>query len=76
MHITHTAGALLLALSFDTTAWARDAAVATAPALGARLQAQMSTVAGSADHPRTLQVSLDELHPTQPAIAHRTSLTK
>jgi hypothetical protein len=30
----------------------------------------MSTVVGNAAHPRILQVSLDELHPTQPAIGY------
>jgi hypothetical protein len=70
MHTTHTASALLLALSFSNVAWARDAAVATAPALGARQQALMATVVGSAAHPRILQVRLDELHPTQPAIGY------
>ncbi|MBE3024114.1 hypothetical protein GQ37_023500 [Janthinobacterium sp. BJB1] len=49
-------------------AWARDAAVA--PALSARQQALMATVVGSAAQPRILQVSLDELHPTQPAIGY------
>ena len=63
MHTTHTASALLLALSFNHAAWAKDAAVATAPAL-------MATVVGSAAHPRILQVRLDELHPTQPAIGY------
>ncbi|HEU4815514.1 ParB/Srx family N-terminal domain-containing protein [Janthinobacterium sp.] len=70
MHVTHTASALLLALSISNAAWARDAAVATAPALSARQQALMSTVVGSAAHPRILQVRLDELHPTQPAIGY------
>ncbi|MGK5061175.1 ParB/Srx family N-terminal domain-containing protein [Janthinobacterium sp. LB3P112] len=70
MHITHTASALLLALSFSPAAWAKDAAVAAAPALSARQQALMATVVGSAAHPRILQVRLDELHPTQPAIGH------
>ena len=70
MHTTHAASALLLALSFGNVAWARDAAVATAPALSARQQALMATVVGSAAHPRILQVRLDELHPTQPAIGY------
>ena len=70
MHTTHTASALLLALSLSHAAWARDAAVATAPALSARQQALMATVVGSAAHPRILQVRLDELHPTQPAIGY------
>ena len=30
----------------------------------------MATVVGSAAHPRILQVRLDELHPTQPAIGY------
>ncbi|MBB5366695.1 MULTISPECIES: ParB/Srx family N-terminal domain-containing protein [unclassified Janthinobacterium] len=38
--------------------------------LSARQQALMSTVIGNAAHPRILQVSLDELHPTQPAIGY------
>ena len=70
MHTTHTASALLLVLFFSHAAWARDAAVATAPAPGARQQALMATVVGSAAHPRILQVRLDELHPTQPAIGY------
>ena len=70
MHTTHTASALLLALSFSHAAWARDAAVATTPAPGTRQQALMATVVGSAAHPRILQVRLDELHPTQPAIGY------
>lgn len=70
MHVTHTASALLLALSLTGMASARDAAVATAPALSARQQVLMSTVVGSAAHPRILQVRLDELHPTQPAIGY------
>ena len=70
MHTTHTASALLLALSFSHAAWARDAAVATAPPLNARQQALINTVVGSAAHPRILQVRLDELHPTQPAIGY------
>jgi hypothetical protein len=70
MHVTHNASALLLALSLTGMASARDAAVATAPALSARQQALMSTVVGSAAHPRILQVRLDELHPTQPAIGY------
>ena len=70
MHTTHTASALLLALSFSHAAWAKDAAVATAPAPSARQQALMATVVGSAAHPRILQVRLDELHPTQPAIGY------
>ncbi|MDN2702781.1 ParB/Srx family N-terminal domain-containing protein [Janthinobacterium sp. SUN100] len=64
--------ALLLALAciaaFLPPALARDAAVA--PALSARQQALMATVTGSAAHPRILQVRLDELHPTQPAIGY------
>ena len=64
--------ALLLALSCQATllspALARDAA--TLPALSARQQALMATVVGSAAHPRILQVSLAELHPTQPAIGY------
>ena len=63
-HVTHTAGALLLALSFSHAAWARE------PVLSARQQALMATVVGSAAHPRILQVRLDELHPTQPAIGY------
>ena len=63
-HITRTAGALLLALSFSHAAWARE------PVLSARQQALMATVVGSAAHPRILQVRLDELHPTQPAIGY------
>ncbi len=70
MHTTHTASALLLALSFSHAAWAKDAAVATASPLNARQQALMATVVGSAAHPRILQVRLDELHPTQPAIGY------
>ena len=70
MHTTHTASALLLALSFSNAAWAKDVAVATAPALSARQQALMATAVGSAAHPRILQVRLDELHPTQPAIGY------
>ena len=70
MHTTHTASALLLVLFFSHAAWARDAAVATAPAPSARQQALMATVVGSAAHPRILQVRLDELHPTQPAIGY------
>lgn len=70
MHTTHTASALLLALSFSHAAGAKDAAVATAPPLNARQQALMATVVGSAAHPRILQVRLDELHPTQPAIGY------
>ena len=68
MHTTHTASALLLVLFFSHAAWAKDAAVATAP--GTRQQALMATVVGSAAHPRILQVRLDELHPTQPAIGY------
>ncbi|MDN2672465.1 ParB/Srx family N-terminal domain-containing protein [Janthinobacterium sp. SUN026] len=64
--------ALLLALAclaaFLPPALARDAAVA--PALSARQQALRATVVGSAAHPRILQVRLDELHPTQPAIGY------
>ena len=70
MHTTHTASALLLVLFFSHAAWAKDAAVATAPAPGTRQQALMATVVGSAAHPRILQVRLDELHPTQPAIGY------
>ena len=70
MHTTHTASALLLALFFSHAAWARDAAVATAPPLNARQQALINTVVGSTAHPRILQVRLDELHPTQPAIGY------
>ena len=70
MHTTHTASALLLALFFSHAAWAKDAAVATAPPLNARQQALINTVVGSAAHPRILQVRLDELHPTQPAIGY------
>lgn len=70
MHATRTASALLLALSFSNVAWAKDVAVAQAPALSARQQALMATVVGSAAHPRILQVRLDELHPTQPAIGY------
>ena len=64
------AAALLLALSITGIACARDAVVAPAPALSARQQALMATVVGSAAHPRILQVRLDELHPTQPAIGY------
>lgn len=63
--------ALLLALACQAAflpALARDAA--TLPALSARQQALMATVAGNAAHPRILQVSLAELHPTQPAIGY------
>jgi hypothetical protein len=70
MHTTHTASVLLLALSFSNAAWAKDAAVAAAPALSARQQALMATAVGSAAHPRILQVRLDELRPTQPAIGY------
>ena len=49
-------------------ALARDAA--TLPALNARQQALMATVVGNAAHPRILQVSLAELHPTQPAVGY------
>lgn len=70
MHAAFPRAAAALALSFASMAWARDAAVATAPALSARQQALMSTVVGSAAQPRILQVSLDELHPTQPAIGY------
>ena len=70
MHTTHTASALLLALSFSHAAGAKDAAVATAPPLNARQQALINTVVGSTAHPRILQVRLDELHPTQPAIGY------
>src|SRR5450830_278657 len=38
--------------------------------LSARQQALMATVVGNAAHPRILQVSLAELHPTQPAIGY------
>ena len=68
MHAALPRAAAALALSFASMAWARDAAVA--PALSARQQALMSTVVGSAAHPRILQVRLDELHPTQPAIGY------
>ncbi|WP_409026587.1 ParB/Srx family N-terminal domain-containing protein [Janthinobacterium sp. SUN098] len=68
MHAALPRAAAALALSFASMAWSRDAAVA--PALSARQQALMSTVAGSAAHPRILQVRLDELHPTQPAIGY------
>ena len=69
-YTTHAASALLLALSFSHAAWAKDASVAAAPALSARQQALMATVVGNAAHPRILQVRLDELHPTQPAIGY------
>jgi hypothetical protein len=68
MHAALPRAAAALALSFASMAWSRDAAVA--PALSARQQALMSTVVGSAAHPRILQVRLDELHPTQPAIGY------
>lgn len=64
--------ALLLGLACSATflppALAGDAA--TLPAPSARQQALMATVVGSAAHPRILQVSLAELHPTQPAIGY------
>ena len=68
MHAAFPRVAAALALSFASMAWARDAVVA--PALSARQQALMATVVGSAAHPRILQVRLDELHPTQPAIGY------
>ena len=70
MHATIARAATALALVFSSPAWAKDAAVAPAPALSARQQALMHTVVGSAAHPRILQVSLAELHPTQPAIGY------
>ncbi|WP_052139841.1 ParB/Srx family N-terminal domain-containing protein [Janthinobacterium lividum] len=70
MHTAFPRVAAALALSFASMAWARDAAVAPAPVLSARQQALMATVVGSAAQPRILQVSLDELHPTQPAIGY------
>ncbi|SDH64432.1 ParB/Srx family N-terminal domain-containing protein [Janthinobacterium sp. YR213] len=70
MHTAFPRVAAALALSFASMAWARDAAVAPAPVLNARQQALMATVVGSAAQPRILQVSLDELHPTQPAIGY------
>ena len=70
MHATFPRAAAALALAFTSMAWARDAAVAPAPVLSARQQALMATVVGSAAHPRILQVRLDELHPTQPAIGY------
>ena len=64
--------ALLLGLAcsaaFLPPALARDAAAL--PALSARQQALMATVVGNGAHPRILQVSLAELHPTQPAIGY------
>ncbi|WP_402721016.1 ParB/Srx family N-terminal domain-containing protein [Janthinobacterium rivuli] len=72
LRIFHRSPALLLALgcqsAFLPPALARDAA--TLPALSARQQALMATVVGNAAHPRILQVRLDELHPTQPAIGY------
>ncbi|TNC72130.1 hypothetical protein FHI69_27315 [Janthinobacterium lividum] len=70
MHAAFPRAAAALALAFASMAWARDAAVAPAPVLSARQQALMATVVGSAAHPRILQVRLDELHPTQPAIGY------
>ncbi|WP_338681948.1 ParB/Srx family N-terminal domain-containing protein [Janthinobacterium sp. TB1-E2] len=70
MHAAFPRAAAALALVFTSMAWARDAAVAPAPVLSARQQALMATVVGSAAHPRILQVRLDELHPTQPAIGY------
>ena len=70
MHAAFSRVAATLALAFTSMACASDAAVTPAPALGARQQALMSTVVGNAAHPRILQVSLDELHPTQPAIGY------
>ena len=70
MHAAFPRAAAALALVFASMAWARDAAVAPAPVLSARQQALMATVVGSAAHPRILQVRLDELHPTQPAIGY------
>ncbi|WP_071324164.1 ParB/Srx family N-terminal domain-containing protein [Janthinobacterium sp. 1_2014MBL_MicDiv] len=68
MHAAFPRVAAALALAFASMAWARDAAVA--PVLSTRQQALMATVVGSAAQPRILQVSLDELHPTQPAIGY------
>jgi len=70
MHAAFPRAAAALALVFASMAWARDAAVAPAPVPSARQQALMATVVGSAAHPRILQVRLDELHPTQPAIGY------
>ncbi|KAB8044382.1 ParB/Srx family N-terminal domain-containing protein [Janthinobacterium aquaticum] len=42
----------------------------TAPVPSARQQELMATVAGTDATPKFLQVSLDELHPTQPAIGY------
>ncbi|MBW3499121.1 ParB/Srx family N-terminal domain-containing protein [Janthinobacterium sp. NKUCC08_JDC] len=70
MHAAFPRAAATLALVFTSMAWARDAAVAPAPVFSARQQALMATVVGSATHPRILQVRLDELHPTQPAIGY------
>ena len=70
MHAALPRAAATLALSLASLAWAGDAAIAPAPALSARQQALMATVVGNAAHPRILQVSLAELHPTQPAIGY------
>ena len=72
MHATITRSAAALALVLSSLAWAKDAAVAPSPASAqaARQQALMHTVVGNAAHPRILQVSLAELHPTQPAIGY------
>ncbi|EZP35954.1 ParB/Srx family N-terminal domain-containing protein [Janthinobacterium lividum] len=70
MHAAFPRAAAALALIFASMAWARDAAVAPAPVPSARQQVLMATVVGSAAHPRILQVRLDELHPTQPAIGY------
>ena len=71
MHATFPRAAAALALVFASVAAARaDDAVVASQTPGARQQALMSTVVGSAAHPRILQVSLAELHPTQPAIGY------
>ena len=70
MHAAFPRAAAALALVFTSMAWARDAVVAPAQVLSARQQALTATVVGSAAHPRILQVSLAELHPTQPAIGY------
>ncbi|NHQ93773.1 ParB/Srx family N-terminal domain-containing protein [Janthinobacterium lividum] len=70
MHAAFPRAAAALALAFASMAAARDAVVAPAPVLSERQQALMATVVGSAAHPRILQVRLDELHPTQPAIGY------
>ena len=70
MHAAFPRAAAALALAFASMAAARDAVVAPAQVLSARQQALMATVVGSAAHPRILQVRLDELHPTQPAIGY------